>query len=96
MTTARPRPSLVGEDEGATPAGARSPDLLTHPLLLTAAQAARTLGMSRASVYRLIARRRLRGVHIGAMLRIPRQELEAFVAALTAAAREEADDDPAD
>ena len=93
MTTARRHSPSVAEGEGATPAGTRPHDLLSHPLLLSADEAARTLRISRATLYRLIYARHLRGVHVGRRLLLPRQELEAYVRRLL---DEEGDDDPAD
>ena len=57
---------------------------VTAPLLVTAAEAAATLGVGRTKLYELINRGELRPVHIGRSLRIPVAELERFVDALRA------------
>jgi excisionase family DNA binding protein len=54
------------------------------PLLVTAAEAAATLGVGRTKLYELINRGELRPVHIGRSLRVPVAELERFVDTLRA------------
>jgi excisionase family DNA binding protein len=49
-------------------------------LLLTVADAAVVLAIGRTTLYELIATGQLATVHIGRAVRIPRAELEAFVA----------------
>jgi excisionase family DNA binding protein len=49
-------------------------------LLLTVAEAAAVLAIGRTTLYELIATGQLATVHIGRAVRIPRAELEAFVA----------------
>ncbi len=49
-------------------------------LLLTVAEAAVVLAIGRTTLYELIATGQLATVHIGRAVRIPRAELEAFVA----------------
>lgn len=51
-------------------------------LLLRPEEAAKVLGLSRAGIYRLIGRREIRSVKIGAARRIPVDALEAYVAHL--------------
>jgi excisionase family DNA binding protein len=51
-------------------------------LLLRVDEAAAALGVSRASMYRLLAAGRLRAVRVGRSTRIPAAELERFVAGL--------------
>lgn len=53
-------------------------------LLLRPEEAAKVLGLSRAGIYRLIGRREIRSVKIGAARRIPVDALEAYVAHLPA------------
>ena len=48
-------------------------------LLLRVDEAARVLGVSRATLYRLVAAGRLRAVRVGRATRIPARELERFV-----------------
>jgi excisionase family DNA binding protein len=55
------------------------------PLLHDIPGVERLTGLSRATIYRLIAERRLRPVHIGRAVRIPAAELRRFVAELEAA-----------
>jgi len=52
---------------GASPAG---------PLLLRATEAAELLGISRSSLYQLLASGRLKAVRLGQSVRIPRREVE--------------------
>ena len=52
---------------------------MTEPLLLTAEEAARALGIGRTVVYRLMREGELRGVRIGASRRFPREEIERYV-----------------
>ena len=58
------------------------------PLLYDADSAAELLGVSRSTIYKLIRQGRLKGVHIGKARRFSRQELDALVATLEAAAVE--------
>ena len=52
---------------------------MADKLLLRLDEAARALGVSRATLYRLIAAGRLRAVRVGRATRIPARELERFV-----------------
>ncbi len=49
------------------------------PLLLGVRDASRELGVGRDTAYALIREGRLRAVHVGRRLLVPRCELEAFV-----------------
>lgn len=53
--------------------------LAEEPLLLTAEEAARTLSVSRTTVYTLIKDGALRPVHIGRSCRLSRAELQRYV-----------------
>lgn len=53
--------------------------LAEEPLLLTAEEAARTLSVSRTTVYTLIRDGALRPVHIGRSCRLSRAELQRYV-----------------
>lgn len=46
-----------------------------HPTMLTPTQAATLLNVSRSHVYRLAERGEIPAVHLGGVLRIPRQQL---------------------
>jgi len=50
-----------------------------QPLVLSPAQAAQALGLSRAAVYNLMARGELRSVKLGGSRRIPVSELERLI-----------------
>jgi excisionase family DNA binding protein len=52
------------------------------PMLLTPAEAARQLSLSRYTVYEEVKARRLRGRRFGRVILIPREELERFAASL--------------
>ena len=56
--------------------------LAEDPLLLTAEEAARTLSISRTTVYTLIKEGALRPVHIGRSCRLSRAELLRYVGRL--------------
>jgi excisionase family DNA binding protein len=49
-------------------------------LLLRPTEAAQALGISRSKFYELLARREIRGIHIGTSLRVPIAELERYIA----------------
>ena len=51
-----------------------------EPLLLEAAEVARLLGIGRTKVYELIARREIPVVCIGRCVRVPRQQLQTWIA----------------
>lgn len=51
------------------------------PLLLRVEEAARLLGLGRTKVYELIARGELRAIKVDAATRVPRAELDAWIAA---------------
>lgn len=53
---------------------------MTEPLLLSIRDAARELGAGRDSTYQLVRDGRLRAVHIGRRILIPRTELVHFIA----------------
>ena len=55
---------------------------VTGPLLVSAKEATRMLGVGRTTLYELIGRGLLHPVHIGRSLRIPVAELERFVDSL--------------
>lgn len=57
-------------------------------LLLSVAETAETLGIKRATLYKLIATGQLRPVKVGRLTRFTRDELVAFVEKLTAEQRE--------
>lgn len=62
-------------------------DVLTEdPLLLTAVEAARVLGISRSTVYTLIRDGAITPVHIGRSCRLSRTELHRYVEELQASA----------
>jgi len=50
-----------------------------QPLVLSPAQAAQALGLSRAAVYNMMARGELRSVKLGASRRIPVAELDRLI-----------------
>lgn len=53
--------------------------LAPQPRLLRVEEAAQMLAISRASLYRLIARRQVRSVRLGNTRRIPTEEVERLV-----------------
>ncbi len=55
----------------------------TEPLLLRVGEAATKLGISRSKCYELIAANRLPNVRVGESVRVPRERLEAWIAANT-------------
>jgi excisionase family DNA binding protein len=61
-------------------------DFTIEQLLLTTTQAARALGVSRTTIYKLIAKGELVPTHIGRSARISLAELRRFVARLDAQA----------
>ncbi|MCZ2805747.1 MULTISPECIES: helix-turn-helix domain-containing protein [unclassified Modestobacter] len=63
--------------------------LAEDPLLLTAAQAAKALSISRTTLYTLINIGALRPVHIGRSCRLSRAELQRYVNRLEASDRTE-------
>ncbi len=69
-----------------------SQDTLTDALLLSIAEAAQTLGVSRTLFYRLVAEHEIRCIAIGRRRLVPRAELENFVARQSAAAPNPAPD----
>jgi excisionase family DNA binding protein len=52
-----------------------------EPLVMTVEAAATLLGISRTSMYRLIAQRKVPHIRLNGSVRIPRRELEAWVSA---------------
>jgi len=52
------------------------------PLLLSPAQTAHQLALSRYTVYELLRRGELRGVRYGRLVRVPRAEVERFASSL--------------
>lgn len=60
------------------------------PMMLTAEQAARELGIGRTRVFALIAAGDIRSVKIGASRRIPRTEVARYIEQLLAAASDQA------
>jgi excisionase family DNA binding protein len=64
--------------------GADDPANLTMPapMLVSARDATRILGVGRTTIYELIRQGRIHPVHIGRCLRIPVVELERFVEGL--------------
>lgn len=81
------REGLTPMTEGLLPTDSR-PELvqLTDQLLLTTAEAAKALHLSRSTVYTLITQGVLRPVHIGRCCRISRRELQRYVDRLDAPA----------
>lgn len=59
---------------------------MSEKLLLTISEAAELLSLSRATLYRALARGDVRAVHVGRSVRISRTELERFVRVLEEAA----------
>lgn len=51
----------------------------TTPILVSIARAAELLSLSRSTIYELIWRGELSPIHIGRSVRLPTQQLEAFV-----------------
>jgi excisionase family DNA binding protein len=56
------------------------------PILFTATQVAKIMGISRSQVYVLLNRGQLGSVHIGRSRRITRAQVDEFISDLTAAA----------
>ena len=54
-----------------------------YPMLVTASQVARLLGISRSQVYVLMKSGRLGSVHIGRSRRITKQQVSDFVGSLS-------------
>jgi len=54
-------------------------DVLDRPLLLRVPAAAELLGVSRSTMYELIAAGAIQTVHIGRACRVPRAEVEQYV-----------------
>jgi excisionase family DNA binding protein len=57
---------------------------MTERLLLTVAEAATALGLSRSKLYELLAAGEVESVSIGRSRRVPREAVEEFVARLRA------------
>ena len=55
---------------------------MPEPILLTAEEAGRVLGVGRTTIYRLMREGELTGVSIGASRRFPRDEITEYVAKL--------------
>jgi excisionase family DNA binding protein len=55
------------------------------PILFTAAQVAKIMGISRSQVYVLLNKGQLGSVHIGRSRRITREQVDEFISNLTAA-----------
>jgi excisionase family DNA binding protein len=62
------------------PAQAVAPAVPASPLLLTVTRAAELLGVSRSSLYQLVAAGRVPVVRLGRAVRVPRRELERLAA----------------
>lgn len=75
-------PPLVPGGRTSHPDNAGAP-LPGEPLLLEARQVARLLGIGRTKVYQLIARRELPVICIGRCVRVPRADLQAWIATRT-------------
>ena len=58
----------------------------TTPILVSIAGAAELLSLSRSTIYELIWRGELSPIHIGRSVRLPTEQLEAFVHRYTSAA----------
>jgi excisionase family DNA binding protein len=71
-------------------------DFIDEQLLLTMAQAAKVLGVSRTTVYQLIKAGDIRPVHLGRSARISWAELERYVLRLDAANGQTAAAEPVD
>ncbi|MFN8164553.1 MAG: helix-turn-helix domain-containing protein [Solirubrobacterales bacterium] len=52
----------------------------TRPLLMTVAEAAREMRISKSTLYVLLAKRELRGLKVEGARRIPTAEVEAWIA----------------
>jgi len=69
--------ALFTVDEPAWPARAAEPAALpAGPLLLSVTRAAEVLGVSRSTLYQLVAAGRVPVVRLGRAVRVPRRELE--------------------
>ena len=55
------------------------------PILFTATQVAKIMGISRSQVYVLLNKGQLGSVHIGRSRRITREQVDEFISTLTAA-----------
>lgn len=55
------------------------------PILFTAAQVAKIMGISRSQVYVLLNKGQLGSIHIGRSRRITREQVDEFISNLTAA-----------
>ena len=55
------------------------PQQSVEPLVVSVREASRALGVGRDATYQLIREGRLRAIHVGRVIRIPRTELVAFV-----------------
>jgi len=62
---------------------------MNDSLLLDAEEAARLLGVSRSTIYALMWKGELKGLHVGKARRFSRRELEALVERLEAAANDD-------
>jgi excisionase family DNA binding protein len=61
-------------------------DTIDAPVLLTVGQVATVFRCTRHNVYRMLQRRELGSVRVGAQLRIPAIELDAYIARRTTSA----------
>ncbi len=75
---ASPRPSTVGTAGPAQPA-IPAPPPISEPLLLTTAQAAERLGISRSLLYELLATGDIESMTIGRLRRIPADALTTYI-----------------
>lgn len=62
---------------------------MTEALLLKPPDAAKLLGLSRTTVYRLIESRELQSIKVGRCLRVPREAIPEFIERKLAERREE-------
>lgn len=72
-----PGPSTAGEAGPAQPAISERP--ASEPLLLTVAQAAQRLGISRSLLYELLATGDIESITIGRLRRIPADALTTYI-----------------
>jgi len=56
---------------------------MAFPIILTISQVSEETHLSKATIYRLISASKLRPIHIGGSIRIPRAELERFLRQLS-------------
>lgn len=56
-----------------------SDDGATRPLLMTPAQAAREMAISRTTLYHLLSHKQIRSLKIGSATRIPLTEVESWI-----------------